>query len=150
MSKSASIIISTSFVWITLIVLAIVMLPAALDARHSEHVMIKVQNKTNQPVRAALLCSNGDVFGKTLDPASNTTFTVFKGEFRDADFPSTVRVLILDSSGNVLHSTNHPITTHGTLMIERPYAFTVETADEGEIDVSVQLWSGTRAQGDLP
>lgn len=137
-------------VWVVLIAMAIIVFPAALDIRHSEHVKIQVQNKTNAPVRAALLCSNGDVFGETLAPSAQSSFTVFKGEFRDTDFPGSLRVLILDPAGNTLYNTNHTITTRGRLMIERPFAITVDTDEEGKIDVNVQLWSETPGPGENP
>ena len=139
MKNNLSTIISTSIIWIILIVSAIMLAPSILNPPPSEIIQVQVTNSTSEPIRAAFFLSDGTTVGSEISAASDAQFTLFEGELSNPKAPNSVRVLIAGDGTDIILNTPFSITKSSSGIITHPASFEIKDPAEGETEKRVKF-----------
>jgi hypothetical protein len=136
-SKTAGTIISTSIVWIILIVLAISVWPAF--SVPSTIVRVNVENTTQVTMRVAFFVSGGTTVGSAVSAGELTECILFEGELSNPKAPQSVHIVVVDEDTDLVLNKEFGISRSQNGFALYPSSLVIKDPKEGEIEAQVEV-----------
>jgi len=136
-SKTAGTIISTSIVWIILIVLAISVRPAF--SVPSTIVRVNVENTTHETMRVAFFVSDGTTVGSVVSAGEMTECILFEGELSNPKAPQSVHIVVVDEGTGLVLNNEFGISRSQDGFALSPASLVIKYPEEDEIQRQVEV-----------